>query len=320
MTPQSIAIALAATLLTGLLGGWLFRERTTGRNWSFAVSAAIGLLLFRASSVDDLFRDLVPTSAVGWLPWVCLSVAGLWAMTHEKLRVTSAFVLGLVIPLRLLWGSVYLSEPNLSLTVLVAFAAWSLAIGTAIAMRKPAPKERFSVHVFGWALLIGSSVCVIATTGSITYAVATGVVGIAVVANLFGASRLPLQGAAVLICLIGLSVAFSEMPLSLGTLLIASAMAISYVSQEGILSMKWSKSIRIAAHATLVCVAAFAISKLFASSSEHGGYEASASQIVDEVDSTPKSLFEAIGSSIAPVAKDVIDPEPMPDPFAGFDP
>ena len=74
MTPQSNAIELAATLLTGLLGGWLFRERTTGRNWSFAVSAAIGLLLFRASSVDDLFETAAASQTPVKLVFVCLLV------------------------------------------------------------------------------------------------------------------------------------------------------------------------------------------------------------------------------------------------------
>jgi drug/metabolite transporter (DMT)-like permease len=84
MTPLSIAIALAVTLLTGLAGGWLFRERTTGRHWSFAVAATIGLFLFRASSVDDLFGNLIPASALGWVPWIALSVAGVQTIAHQR--------------------------------------------------------------------------------------------------------------------------------------------------------------------------------------------------------------------------------------------
>jgi hypothetical protein len=147
MTPQSIAIALAATLLTGLIGGWLLRERTTARHWSFAMSAAIGFLLFQASSVDDLFQNLVPASALGWVPWIVLSTAAVQTISHDRLRIACAFVLGFVIPLRLLWGSVYLSEANLGPPVLAAIAAWSLAVGFAITMNKPAPKGRHSTFM-----------------------------------------------------------------------------------------------------------------------------------------------------------------------------
>jgi hypothetical protein len=318
MTPQSIAVALAATLLTGLFGGWLFRERTTGRHWSFAVAAAIGLLLFRATSVDDLLGNLIPASALGWVPWIALSVAGVQTIAHQRVRTACAFALGFAIPLRLLWGSVYLGESNPSPAVLIAIAAWTLAIGFAIGINKPAAKGRLSLQVFGWALLIASSTCVIAATGSITYAVAIGVIGVAIVGNLLGASRLPLQGAAIVICIIGLSVAFSEMPLPLGMLLIAGALVVSYMGQEGASSAKWSKSIHVAAHAAMVFVAVFAMSKVIAPSDEYGGYESDARSVVDDIDPAQRSLLNDDSTRRPPV--DATDQKAMPDPFAGFEP
>ena len=318
MTPLSIAIGLAVTLLTGLAGGWLFRERTTGRHWSFAVAAAIGLLLFRASSVDDLFGNLIPASALGWVPWIALTVAGVQSIAYQRVRIACALVLGFAIPLRLLWGSVYLGEANPGPAVLTAIAAWSLAIGLAISINKPARNGRLSLHVFGWALLIASSTCVIAATGSITYAVAIGVIGVAIVGNLLGASQLPLHSAAVVICVIGLSVAFSEMPLPLGVLLIASALAVSYLGQEGAPSAKWGKSIQVAAHAAMVCVAVFAISKVIAPSDEYGGYESDAGSVVDDLGSAQQTSLS--DGSTRRLPGDATDQKAMPDPFAGFEP
>lgn len=318
MTPLSIAIGLAVALLTGLAGGWLFRERTTGRHWSFAVAAAIGLLLFRASSVDDLFGDLIPASALGWVPWIALSVAGVQTIAYQRVRIACEFALGFAIPLRLLWGSVYLGETIPGPAVLIAIAAWSLTIGFAIGINEPAAKGRLSLQVFGWALLIASSTCVIAATGSITYAVAIGVIGVAIVGNLLGASRLPLHSAAVVICIIGLSVAFSELPLPLGGLLIASTLAISYLGQEGAPSAKWGKSIQLAAHAAMVCVAVFAISKVAAPSDEYGGYESDAGSVVDDLGSSQQTS-RTDGSTRQPPS-DATDQEAMPDPFAGFEP
>jgi hypothetical protein len=220
--------------------------------------------------------------------------------------------------LRLLWGSVYLGESNPSPAVLIAIAAWTLAIGFAIGINKPAAKGRLSLQVFGWALLIASSTCVIAATGSITYAVAIGVIGVAIVGNLLGASRLPLQSAAIVICIIGLSVAFSEMPLPLGMLLIAGALVVSYMGQEGASSAKWSKSIHVAAHAAMVFVTVFAMSKVFAPADEYGGYESDAGSVVDDIDSSQQSSRTS-GSTRHP-PDDATDQESMPDPFAGFEP
>lgn len=318
MTPESIAIALAATVLTGVFGGWLLRERTTGTHWSFALAAAIGLLLFRASSVNDLFGNLIPASALDWVPWIALSVAGVQTIAYQRVRIACAFALGFAIPLRLLWGSVYLGETIPGPAVLIAIAAWSLTIGFAIGINKPAAKGRLSLQVFGWALLIASSTCVIAATGSITYAVAIGVIGVAIVGNLLGASRLPLHSAAVVICIIGLSVAFSEMPLPLGVLLTASTLAVSYIGQEGVSSAKWGKSIQVATHAAMVCVAVFAISKLIAPSDEYGGYESDAGSVVDDIDSAQQTSLTN-GSTRQP-PDDAMDQEAMPDPFAGFEP
>jgi hypothetical protein len=318
MTPLSIAIGLAVALLTGLAGGWLIRERATGTHWSFAVAAAIGLLLFQTSSVGELFGNLIPASALGWVPWIALSVAGVQMIAYRKVRIVCALVLGFAIPLRLLWGSVYLGEANPGPAVLTAIAAWSLAIGLAISINKPAANGRFSLQVFGWALLIASSTCVIAATGSITYAVAIGVIGVAIVGNLLGASRLPLQSAAVVICVIGLSVAFSEMPLPLGVLLIASALAVSYLGQDGAPSVKWGKSIQVAAHVALVCVAVFAISNVVAPSDEYGGYESDAGSVVDDLGSAQQTSLSD-GPTRRPPS-DATDEEAMPDPFAGFEP
>jgi hypothetical protein len=202
--------------------------------------------------------------------------------------------------------------------ILIAIAAWSMAIGFAIATNKPAANGRLSTHVFGWALLIASSTCVIGATGSITYAVATGVIGVAIVGNLLGASRLPLQGSAMVICLVGLSAAFSEMPLPLGTLLIASALVVSYMSQEGASSANWSKSIHVTACAAVVFVAVFAMSKAFAPSDEYGGYESDMGSVVDDIDSVQQP--SPTDGSIRPPPDSAADSESMPTPFAGFEP
>lgn len=318
MTPQSITIALAVTLLAGLVGGWWYREQASGRLWSFAISAAMGLLLFQASSSSDLLHNLVPASALGWVPWIALCVAGVQAIAHGRLQIASAIVLGFGIPARLLWGSVYLSEANLEPPVLVAIAGWALALGLAITTNGPAPQGRLNVHVCGWALLIASTAMAIAASGSITYSVATGVIGVAVVGNLLGASRLPLQGAAVVICIIGLSVAYSELPLALGVLLIASTLVVAYKSQEETSAAKWSRAIHATALASIVGVAVFAMSKFFSPAEGYSGYGSSAGSVVDDVDAAHHESPTDSSKWLPPV--DAMEPESMPDPFAGFEP
>ena len=317
MTPLSIAIALVATLLVGLAGGWQFRDQPTGRLWAFAASAATGLLLFQASNSSDLFENLVPASALGWVPWLALCVVGVQAIAHDRLRATLAFALGFAIPLRLLWGSVYLTEANLELPVLVAIAVWGLAIGSAIAMKDPAPKGRINIHVFGWALLIAVTTLAIVVSGSITYAAATGVIGVAVVGNLLGASRLPLQGAAIVICIIGLSVAYSEMPLGLGMLLITSVLVVSYKSQEGASAANWSKSVHVAAMAPIVGVAVITMSKFLTPVGEYGGYGSVDSSVADVVDAVH---HESLTDDSIPPPVNSMKQEPMPGPFSGFEP
>jgi len=305
MTPQSIATGLAVTLLTGLVGGWIFRERAIGRNWAFAFSSAIGLVLFRASSVEEIFAVLTPTSAIGWLPWICLAIAGVKTISYSTLRLVGAIALGVGISVRLLWGSIYLSKPSLDFVVLGLIVLWAMASGTAIAISRPAAPGRFNASVLGWVILIACSSCVVGLTGSITYAV-----------HLMGSGRVPIQGAATLVILVGLSVAFSETPLVLGLLLIVCALAISIFSQEEVWDSKWSQSVWVAANATLFCVAVFAVIKLLDSQDEKSGYEPYFSgSATDEV---PTQRLPATDSPVAPQSEDAPNEELPLDPFSGF--
>jgi len=322
MSPRSVAISLAVTLLVALFGGWLSRERATARQWSFAVSAAMGLLLYRVPSVDALFQHLVPASAAGWLPWIALCVACVHTIAHDRLRVVVALALGLVIPWRLLWGSIYLGEANVEAATLLVIALWSLAIGGAIAMGGSAAKGRFRVHVISWALSIASSACAIAATGSITYAIAMGVIGVAVLGTLLGASRLPSSGAPVVVCLIGLSVAFSELPLPLGMLLIGCTLVVATLSQESrwVPAGKWGKSLHVVVQGAMVCAMLFAILKLFVPAENYGGYPSVAGEAGTVRPSLPannvsRPLEESEATESMPDESD-----PSPDPFAGFGP
>ncbi|TWU55877.1 hypothetical protein [Rubripirellula reticaptiva] len=316
MTPSSIAIAMSVTLLTGLLGGWLASERATARNWSLAMSVAIGLFLFRVSNFGDLFDELIPTSGIGWLPWIALAVVSVQTIAHTQLRIISAVVLGFAISLRLLWGSVYLGAASPSVGVLFAIAAWSLSIGAAIVINQPAAQGRLSTNVISWAILVASSVGVIVTTGSVTYAVAAGVVGIAVLANLLGASRLPVQGTAILVCLIGLSVAFSETSVWIGIVLVAAALAISYLSQEGSPERKSSRLVQLAIRIPLIFISAFPVTRLLAPSDDYAGYDLAPGEVAKDVITVQPS--SPLGQSADSPTVEVSDSAAMPDPFAGF--
>lgn len=229
MTPSSIGIALVVALLSGGVGGWLQRERVQARSLAFAASVAIGLVLVRSSSAADFFAQWIPTTGIHWVPWICLAI-GVARCVPKRLFLALVLFLGVAAPVRLLWGSVYLRDATQLQSTLPALSVWVVFLTAAISMREAPLPRRATWQSTGWGLLFLSAALAIASYGSVTYAIATGVVATAALGHLLGSRRFPMEASWPLLLLLGLSVAYAELPFFFATLLGLTAVAFVWSS------------------------------------------------------------------------------------------
>ena len=235
MTPQSVGVAYVATILVGVMAGWLLHRFVAhgkpDSTWpvaiTFTVAAVAGLVLFQASKLVDAARVLAPATAVDWLPIITIAALPLVWVKPNGARWFIAIMMAIAIPIRLLWGSIYFrdlsNEPwTQSTGLLVAIAAWVIGLAIALAASPATPRRRFDANALAWGISIAATALVIAMSGSFLYGAAVGVIGLGVVVTLMVLGRLPTIASVPIVVLIGLSAAYSELPIGIAVgLLIA---------------------------------------------------------------------------------------------------
>lgn len=222
MTPHSLGAAFVSTALVGGLVGCMISRKRMASEIAFAVSFLVGVAVLQCSRPEDLFRPLRPSVAADWLP-MTVGLALVAVTITRRLspyRIGAAVLLAAAATIRLLWGSVYLRDVSFETAaanagVLGLVASWGIAMCVVLAVQRPAAPKRFDGSVVAWALATGLTAATITLTGSITYGALTGVVGVAALTSVVACGRLPVLAAIPVVSLVGLSVAFSEMPVAL---------------------------------------------------------------------------------------------------------
>lgn len=226
MTPVSIAAGFAAALFCGLLSGRSLRGFRAGHAVSVAISIAAGLVLLQASSPGAVMRFVQPKVALDWLPLTCLLAAGVFLIPSGRIRVTLGKMLALLIPVRFLWGSVYLQPGELEARVLISMVIWSMAMAVPLIFPETGLAGRKSWHTVVWIFATVVTAIVIACSGSLTYGAAAGVCGLAMLGVLLSASQISNLAAVPLLSLIGLTASFAELPISTAGLMLLAWIAV----------------------------------------------------------------------------------------------
>jgi hypothetical protein len=168
---------------------------------------------------------------------------------QASFRVVAALVLAAFVPMRLLWGSVYFRPDHLSASVVLCVVPWFAVLAVSLLFVDEVPQKRMSWRTFVWGAGIAVTAATIASTGSLTYGAATGVCGVATLGVLLSASRIPNLAAFPIVCLIGLSTSYSELPILTSGLLFS--VWLSLLAGERITSDRFVSFTRAAAMSAL---------------------------------------------------------------------
>lgn len=132
MTPVSITVSGAAALLCGLIGGRCLRGFRGGNAKAHAIAAVVGRTLLRTTLRADPGRIIQPQVASDWLPLFCILVAGYTIIRPWGYRAAFRILLAVLMPIRLLWGSVYLPSEHWEGSIFPGLAAWSAALAVPV--------------------------------------------------------------------------------------------------------------------------------------------------------------------------------------------
>ena len=128
MTTVSIFAGFATALFCGILSERSLRGFRAGGAAASVISIALGLIVLQTSSAKDLLRVIQPKVALDWLPLVCLAAVAVILIPSRRIRGALGITLAILIPIKFLWGSVYLQPGEIEVRILVSMAIWSLAL------------------------------------------------------------------------------------------------------------------------------------------------------------------------------------------------
>ena len=260
MTSFSIAVSCVAALVCGLIAGRCLRNFREGIAVASAIAAALGLIFLHTSKVSDLIRIVQPKVAIDWVPLVCLLAAASVVMPSKKLRIAMGAVVAMVTPVRLLWGSVYLEPDALNSSALMCLAVWAAALALPMILQDQTAPKRVSWKTALWVAATAVTAIVIAMSGSLTYGVATGVCGLAILGVLISTSQIPNIAALPIICLIGLSASFAELSVLNAGLLLSGWVGV--LIAERVSGPHMAVMLRVSTAAVLLLVGSLTFARL----------------------------------------------------------
>ena len=327
MTTVSIAAGFAAALFCGLLSGRSLRGFRAGHSVAAAISIAIGLILLQASSPQDVWRFIQPKVALDWLPLVCLMAAGVNTIPSGRIRGTLAVILALLIPVRFLWGSVYLQPGEFEAQVLMSLAIWSMGLAVPLVLPDNETAARKSWKTVVWIFATVVTGGLIAGSGSLSYGAAAGVCGLAMLGVLLSASQISNLAAVPLISLIGLSASFAELPISIAGLMLLAWIGV--LAGDRITGPRLIAVTRIGTTCVLLAAVTMTIVRMTddgeSSATLNSGYgslsETSSVELNDKESLASPALKSAntLGRQTSPKPPSQINSEDSEDPFAGID-
>ena len=327
MTTISIAAGFTAALFCGLLSGRSLRGFRAGHAVAIAISIAVGLTLLQASSPQYVLRFVRPKVALDWLPLACLFAAGVITIPSGRIRVTLGIMLALLIPVRFLWGSVYLQPGELEARTLISLAIWSMALAAPIVLPLSELAARNSWKTAVWIFATAVTGILIAGSGSLTYGAAAGVCGLAMLGILLSASQISNLVALPLICLIGLSASFAELPITIAGLM--QLAWIGVLAGDRVTAPRLIAVTRIGATCVLSAAVTMAILRMTndreSSATLNSGYRSpneTLSSELNDMESLPYAMpksANAVRQQTHPDPPSQITGEDSEDPFAGID-
>ncbi len=327
MTLTTIAGGCAASLLSGLIAGRALRNLRGGSALALAIAVTMGLVVLLTARWTDLLRVVQPRVALDWLPLATILFAICSRFESQYHRIACGVVLAVSIPLRLLWDSVYFQIDQRDFWVFLAVAGWALALSVPMFLKQEELIKRASWNTAAWAAATVSTAAIIVSSGSFTYGLATGIVGLAVLGVLIASSTIPATGAIPYFCLIGLSASFAELPPIVAGLLLL--VWISVLAADRLPSPKWATLVYAQASAALVLAVALTVSSLTSSVETRGVSQAgtgtaagpnSSALLQNELDrlSQPVAIESGAANGQTMQTQPATVADPASDPFAGF--
>lgn len=249
MTLGSLTLAIAAASLIAPLVARFFRASGA---WAVGCAVAIGLMLMNVAGVHDLLRPFRPQVAIDWLPVLSIAAVACASITQWRYRIPVAIAIAMVVPVRLLWGSVYLSSASISLPMGIVLAGWSAALLVVLLLPDTKQHGRLNANVLGWGLAAVAVIVTIAMSGSLTYAAAASVVAIAIASVLLASGQIPSVAAFPFIVLVGLSASFSELQLGAAIAIVAGLLGVAFSAYFADRNARSSAAIRATSFAALL--------------------------------------------------------------------
>lgn len=222
MTTVSIAAGFLTALFGGLLLGRFLRNVRSGNTMAFALALTAGLLVLQTSRASDVLRVVQPRVASDWLSVFTILAASCMLIRPAGYRVGCGVILALSIPIRLLWASIYLPSESFDFIIWLCITTWSAALALSVLLKTEKTIQRISGETVAWGIALAGTTSAIIMSGSLTYGAMTGICGVAALSVLISTSQIPNIAAVPVVCLIGLSAAFSELSVSTAGLLLLS--------------------------------------------------------------------------------------------------
>lgn len=231
MTTASMVAGFLTAFFSGLLAGRCLRSFRAGNAVAFAVAVTAGLLALHASNTSDLLRVIQPKVASDWLPLLSILAACCVLIPATSYRIGCGLILAIAIPVRLLWGSIYLPSESFGVAGWLCIAAWAATLAVSVLLVNDQSVRRMSWKTAVWGLAVAGTTAVITLSGSLTYGATTGVCGLATLSVLIATSQISNIAAVPVICLIGLSAAFSELPVPIAGALMLAWIGVLFVDR-----------------------------------------------------------------------------------------
>jgi hypothetical protein len=288
MNFYSIGISFGTAACLSMAIGMLFRYasptwRSFGPTLSIALSMAVSIPILLSGGFEDLVRAIRPREAIDWVPVGVLTFALLERLSlattrRQRLWMIVAACIGCLFAVRLLYGGVHLRAGVWQWTGFAWSLAWGLSLWTCWFpdFKKPS--------MFPWLegttrLILTACVAVaLASSGSLVYGAVAGLLFISIASSWIGNGSLGTFSSSILIVLIGLGVAYSELKIAEAFVLAGSVLlvSISRWSSSKNLSKNLSRGLlAVAAGLALSCATARVIQVTSAESrsTDSNGYD-----------------------------------------------
>lgn len=283
MNFTSIALAFLTAAIVSNAVGLASRRcsrpfQETGFVWSIALTLAIAIPIPLSSSLTDLIRAIRPREAIDWLSFLLLGLAMFQTLAISKPRwfwlwIALGAVSCVAIAARMLYGGVHFRAGTISWSG----PAWSILWGGTISLlwflgTRSGARLSWPMGIT-WLMTLGAISASLAMSGSIVYGAISGLIFVSSLFGWIGSAKLGTFAAVPATVLIGLGIAYAEMPFGVGGLLTSSLLLLS---SGGHVTKKKLQTLLVVTAFGLSAASVVIVSRKFAmdTSSTNSGYDA----------------------------------------------